>query len=147
MPLPQPADAAGHLIDAVAAHLPAEGRLGVAYSGGVDSATLLAVARHVLGAERVLAVMAVSPSLAARERALAVDTAAFIGAELVQITTREQDVAGYRDNDVDRCYFCKNEMFERIDAAVIDEHDLAAVAYGENADDARRIDQIGRAHV
>ncbi|WP_394284525.1 ATP-dependent sacrificial sulfur transferase LarE [Corynebacterium sp.] len=143
MPLPQPADAAGHLIDAVAAHLPAEGRLGVAYSGGVDSATLLAVARHVLGAERVLAVMAVSPSLAARERALAVDTAAFIGAELVQITTREQDVAGYRDNDVDRCYFCKNEMFERIDAAVIDEHDLAAVAYGENADDARRIDRPG----
>lgn len=143
MPLPQPAAVAGELINRVAAHLPTTGRLGIAYSGGVDSATLLAIAQHVLGPERTLAIMAISPSLAAREKALALDTAEFIGAEVLQIQTDEQAVAGYRHNDVDRCYFCKNEMFERIDAAVVEKHHLVAVAYGENADDSRRIDRPG----
>lgn len=143
MPLPEPAALAGELINRVATHLPATGRLGIAYSGGVDSATLLAIAHHILGPERVLAIMAVSPSLASREKALALDTAEFIGAQVVQIQTNEQAVEGYRDNDVDRCYFCKNEMFERIDESVVDKHNLAAVAYGENADDSQRIDRPG----
>ena len=143
MPLPQPDASAGDLINRVAAHLPTTGRLGIAYSGGVDSATLLAIAHHVLGPERTLAIMAVSPSLASREKALALDTAEFIGAQVVQIQTNEQAVEGYRDNDVDRCYFCKNEMFERIDEGVVDKHNLVAVAYGENADDSKRIDRPG----
>lgn len=117
--------------------------MGVAYSGGVDSATLLAVAHQLLGPERVVAIMAVSPSLAARERELALDTAKFIGARVVQITTNEQDIEAYRANDVDRCYFCKNEMFDVIDDSIIEAEDLAAVAYGENADDAKRIDRPG----
>ncbi len=143
MPLPQPADVAGELIDRVATHLPTTGRLGIAYSGGVDSATLLAISQHVLGPDRTLAVMAISPSLASRERALALDTAEFIGAEVLQIQTDEQSVEGYRHNGVDRCYFCKNEMFERIDASVVNTHGLVAVAYGENADDSKRIDRPG----
>ena len=143
MPLPQPDASAGDLINRVAAHLPTTGRLGIAYSGGVDSATLLAIAHHVLGPERTLAIMAVSPSLASREEALALDTAEFIGAQVVQIQTNEQAVEGYRDNDVDRCYFCKNEMFERIDEGVVDKHNLVAIAYGENADDSKRIDRPG----
>ena len=143
MSLPQPDAPAGDLIDRVAAHLPTTGRLGIAYSGGVDSATLLAIAHHVLGPDHTLAIMAVSPSLASREKAMALDTAAFIGTEVLQIRTNEQAVEGYRDNDVDRCYFCKNEMFERIDEGVVDKHNLVAVAYGENADDSRRIDRPG----
>lgn len=143
MPLPQPAAVAGKLIDRVAKHLPVEGRLGIAYSGGVDSATLLAIAHHVLGPDRVLAIMAVSPSLASREKALALDTAEFIGAQVIQITTDEQAVEGYRANDVDRCYFCKKEMFEVIDDSLIQAHGLSAVAYGENADDSTRIDRPG----
>ncbi|GAB3596858.1 Asparagine synthase [Corynebacterium faecale] len=143
MPLPEPASTAGELIERVAAHLPTTGRLGIAYSGGVDSATLLAIAHHVLGPERTLAIMAVSPSLASREKAMALDTAEFIGAQVIQIQTDEQAVQGYRVNDVDRCYFCKNEMFERIDEGVVDKHNLAAIAYGENADDSKRIDRPG----
>src|SRR5699024_3977515 len=103
MALPQPDASAGDLIDRVAEHLPTTGRLGIAYSGGVDSATLLAIAHHVLGPDRTLAIMAVSPSLASREKAMALDTAAFIGTEVLQIRTNEQAVEGYRDNDVDRC--------------------------------------------
>ncbi len=143
MPLPQPAALAGDLITRVAKHLPSEGRLGIAYSGGVDSATLLAIAHHILGPDRVLAIMAVSPSLASREKALALDTAEFIGAKVIQITTDEQAVEGYRLNDVDRCYFCKKEMFEVIDDSLIQAHDLSSVAYGENADDSQRIDRPG----
>lgn len=134
---------AQRLIDDVAKHLPRTGRLGVAYSGGVDSAVLLAISEYVLGHERTLAITAVSPSLASRERALAADTAEYIGARTIEIVTHEQAVAAYKANDVDRCYFCKNEMFERIDDSVIAEYNLAAVAYGENADDTKRIDRPG----
>lgn len=134
---------AQRLVDDVAKHLPRTGRLGVAYSGGVDSAVLLAISQYVLGPERTLAITAVSPSLASRERALAADTADYIGARTIEIVTNEQAIAGYKANDVDRCYFCKNEMFNRIDDSVIAEYGLAAVAYGENADDTKRIDRPG----
>lgn len=142
-PLPQSDPAAQALIDRVAAQLPDEGRVGVAYSGGVDSATLLAICQHVLGPERTLGITAISHSFAARERAMARDTAAAIGATVVEIETHEHEIAGYVENDVDRCYFCKNEMFDVIDQSVVDEHGLVAVAYGENADDARRVDRPG----
>ena len=59
----------------VAAQLAGLGRLGVAYSGGVDSATLLAVAVRALGADRVVAILGISPSLAADERAAAHEVA------------------------------------------------------------------------
>lgn len=115
----------------------------MAYSGGVDSATLLAACLRLLGPERVLAILAVSPSLAARERALAHDTAAAIGATVVEIFPQEATNPHYQANDVDRCYWCKHEMFELIDASVHATYNLAAVAYGENADDAARIDRPG----
>lgn len=143
MSLLTPTGQALTLVEDVAKHLPSAGRLGVAYSGGVDSAVLLAISQYVLGPDRTLAITAVSPSLAKREHALAKDTAAFIGARLIEIETNEQAVAGYQKNDVDRCYFCKNEMFNRIDESVIADYDLAAVAYGENADDTQRIDRPG----
>lgn len=119
------------------------GRLGVAFSGGVDSSTLLALAADALGTARVLAVLGVSPSLAADERAAAHDVAASVGVALVEVRTHEGDNPEYRRNGPDRCFFCKQELFLRIDAELVAAHALTAVAYGENADDARRPDRPG----
>lgn len=119
------------------------GRLGVAFSGGVDSSVLLALAVRALGVDRVVAVLAVSPSLAQDERSAAHDVAATVGASVVEIRTHEGDDPDYRRNGPDRCYFCKAEMFRVIDAEVVRSHGLTAVAYGENADDARRPDRPG----
>jgi len=129
--------------DDVTARLRGIRRLGVAYSGGVDSALLLALAVRALGADQVVAVLGVSPSLAAAERLAAHQVAGFIGAPVVEVLTREQDREAYRSNGPDRCYHCKDELFDRIDAEVIARHGLDAVAYGENADDARRPDRPG----
>ncbi len=125
------------------AALAGAGRLGVAYSGGVDSAVLLALAVAELGAEHVVAILGISASLAADERAAAHEVAAVIGARVVEVATHEQDSAGYRANGADRCFFCKDELFTRISEEVVTEHALDAVAYGENADDARRPDRPG----
>jgi uncharacterized protein len=126
--------------DRVAALLPGSGRLGVAFSGGVDSSVLLALAVRALGADRVLAVLGVSPSLAADERAAAHRVAAVIGAQVVEVTTREGDNEAYRRNGADRCFHCKDELFTRI---AVDVPGLAALAYGENLDDTRRPDRPG----
>jgi uncharacterized protein len=128
---------------ALAAALAGVRRLGVAFSGGVDSSVLLAAAVRVLGADRVVAVLGVSPSLAGDERAAAHDVARFVGAPVVEVTTFEGDRAAYRANGPDRCFHCKDELFTRISAEVVAAHRLDAVAYGENADDARAPDRPG----
>ncbi|ANS80601.1 GMP synthase [Serinicoccus hydrothermalis] len=135
-----------HLRDALAAFrrgLAGVGRLGVAYSGGVDSCVLLALALRELGPDRVVAVTALSPSLAARDRRRARAVAEGLGATLVEVTTREGEREAYRRNDVDRCYHCKDELFAVIDTQLLARHGLDAVAYGENADDALRPDRPG----
>lgn len=119
------------------------GRLGVAYSGGVDSAVLAALAVDALGAERVVALLGVSASLAGSERELAHRVAEQIGVELREVTTHEGENPAYVANDVDRCFHCKDELFTRIDGELAAELGLAAVAYGENADDAQRPDRPG----
>jgi len=119
------------------------GRIGVAFSGGVDSSVLLALACRAMGADRVVALLGVSPSLAADERVAAHEVARHIGVPVVEVTTREGDRPAYRANGPDRCFHCKDELFTRIDAEVAAEHRLDAVAYGENADDARRPDRPG----
>jgi uncharacterized protein len=128
--------------DALRAAVPS-GRLGVAFSGGVDSSALAALAVHALGVTRVVAVLGVSPSLAADERAAAHDVAAHIGVPVVEVATHEGDHPDYRRNGPDRCFFCKQELFVRIGQEVVEAHGLEAVAYGENADDARRPDRPG----
>ncbi len=117
--------------------------LGVAYSGGVDSATLLALAVAELGHDGVVAIMGVSPSLATDEREAAHATAATIGARVVEVATHEGDNPAYRANGPDRCFHCKDELFARISDELVDELGLKAVAYGENADDAVRPDRPG----
>jgi uncharacterized protein len=118
-------------------------RLGVAYSGGIDSSVLVALAARILGGRNVLALLAVSPSLAGDERVRAHEVGVFIGVTVVEIPTHELDSADYQANRADRCFFCKNELFTRIDQSVRERHLLDAVAYGENADDVRRIDRPG----
>lgn len=142
-PIPQLVGDDLALAQAVAAQLDGIGRVGVAYSGGVDSATLLALAVRALGADRVVAVLGISPSLARRERRLAHETARVIGARVVEIATHEGERPEYVANDVDRCFFCKDELFTRISDELVDELGLDAVAYGENADDAERPDRPG----
>jgi pyridinium-3,5-biscarboxylic acid mononucleotide sulfurtransferase len=118
-------------------------RLGVAYSGGVDSSVLLGLTTRVLGPSNVVAVLGVSPSLARDERSAAHEVAAVVGVPVVEVTTHEGDIAAYRANGPDRCFHCKNELFTRISDEVVDRLRLDAVAYGENADDARRPDRPG----
>jgi pyridinium-3,5-biscarboxylic acid mononucleotide sulfurtransferase len=130
-------------VAAVAADLTGVQRLGVAFSGGVDSAVLLALATQALGAQRVVALLGVSPSLAAEERSAAHDLARQIGVALVEVTTHEAERPEYQANGPDRCFYCKEELFSRIEDEVIDRYGLDAIAYGENADDARRLDRPG----
>jgi uncharacterized protein len=126
-----------------ATHLGDVGRLGVAFSGGVDSSVLLALAARTLGPSRAVAILGVSPSLAAAERADAHRVAAAIGAPVVEVETHEMQRPGYRANGPDRCFHCKDELFTVIDDQVVADQRLDAVAYGENADDARRPDRPG----
>jgi uncharacterized protein len=130
-------------VDRVLGALAEHDRVGVAYSGGVDSATLLALAVRALGANRVVAVLGVSPSLAAAERTAAHDVAAFIGVPVVEVRTHEGDNPAYQRNGPDRCFHCKDELFTQIEDSVLVQHRLDAIAYGENADDAHRPDRPG----
>ena len=118
-------------------------RLGVAYSGGVDSSVLLGLATRVLGPANVVGVIGVSASLAGAERESAHDVAAGLGVRVVEVATYEGDVPAYRANGPDRCFHCKDELFTRISDEVVDRLRLDAVAYGENADDALRPDRPG----
>src|SRR5215472_17108561 len=86
----------------------------VAFSGGVDSAYLLAAAHDVLGI-RCVGATAVSPSLAADELAAARRAAERIGARHVVVETSEYDDPRYRRNDLRRCYFRKQALFARLD--------------------------------
>ena len=131
------------LVDRVAGQVAGIGRLGEAGSGGVDSATLLALAVRALGAGHVVALLGVSPSLAADERAAAHDVARYIGVPIVEVETYEGDRPEYRANGPDRCFHCKDELFSTIGAEVLDRHGLDRIAYGENADDVRRPDRPG----
>ena len=106
----------------------------VAYSGGVDSAFLARVAHEVLG-EKFLAVIADSPSLPRRELAGALAVAEQFAFPVRVIATKEFESEHYTANPVNRCYFCKHELFEALTPIARAEH-LAVIAYGENASDA-----------
>ncbi len=105
----------------------------VAFSGGVDSTFLAAVAQDVLGA-RALAVTGVSASLAEREHQEATVLAARIGIRHLNVDTHELDDPNYRRNEVSRCYFCKHELFTVL-VKLARAEGLAAVADGTNLDD------------
>ena len=115
--------------------LSAAGSLLVAFSGGADSAFLLAAAVRALGRGSVAAATAVSPSLATGELAAAGSFAASLGVAHETPSTQEMSRPGYRSNAGDRCYFCKAELLDVL-SPVADRLGLAQIATGTNADDA-----------
>ncbi len=105
----------------------------VCYSGGVDSALVLAVAAEVLG-DRAVGMTAVSPSLAPFEKEAAVAVAKQIGARHELVESREIERPGYVANAPDRCFHCKSELYE-IAERKRREWGLTHVLNGTNVDD------------
>lgn len=112
------------------------GSVCIGYSGGVDSVFLAQAAVDALGRERVLAVTGSSAAYPAVQRDVARACAARIGLRHVEIETDELSDPNYAANPSNRCYFCKVELWRRL-RAIADAHDLAVLADGANADDAR----------
>jgi uncharacterized protein len=129
----------GHVLDRRLEHLESLmrglGSVLVAFSGGADSAFLLAAATRALGPDNVAAATAVSASLPAAERDAAARFAGDLGVRHLHPRTREMDRDGYRANAGDRCYFCKAELLDVL-RPMAAELGLAHVATGTNADDA-----------
>jgi pyridinium-3,5-biscarboxylic acid mononucleotide sulfurtransferase len=105
----------------------------IAVSGGADSAYLAWAADRALGA-RALSVTAISPSYSAYDRAELEKLIAHTGVRHEFVETHEMENPAYRANAGDRCYYCKDELFNVLDE-LAKERGFAVVAYGVNADD------------
>ena len=108
----------------------------VGFSGGVDSVMLAQAAVLALGTGRVLAVSGLSASVPAIQRESARRCAELIGVTHLEVETDELDDAGYAANPSDRCYYCKRELWSKLEA-VAAARGFAWVLDGSNADDAR----------
>jgi|DewCreStandDraft_5_1066085.scaffolds.fasta_scaffold02849_12 uncharacterized protein len=106
----------------------------VAFSGGVDSTLVLKVAREVLG-DRVMAVIGTSEVYPRREIESAIALATEMGVPLMLIPTRELGDPRFASNPINRCYFCKNELFTKL-TAIAQEKGYRYVVDGTNYDDA-----------
>lgn len=120
-------------LERVRARIAAFERVVVAYSGGVDSALVAALAMDGLG-DRALAVTGISPALAPHLRAEARAQARWLGLNHREIATAELADPGYSANPVDRCYACKREL-HRLLAPIAAEAAGAQVIDGVNRDD------------
>jgi pyridinium-3,5-biscarboxylic acid mononucleotide sulfurtransferase len=105
----------------------------VAYSGGVDSALVAAVAAEQLG-DQALACIGASPSYPQREQDAAIALAERIGIRLRIVGTNEHLDQHYQANAGDRCYFCKSELFNVL-GTIAESEGFAVVLDGSNADD------------
>ncbi len=131
--LPAEIDGLDAALDALGAELRRLGRVVVAFSGGADSAFLAHVAHRTLGPDACLVATAVSPSLAADERADCAALAAEWQLRWVEVETSELDDAAYRANDADRCFHCKSALMGVL--SPIAEAAAATVVLGVNLDD------------
>lgn len=109
------------------------GGLAVAFSGGVDSSFLAAVARAELG-DRAIAVTALSPTYPEHTRNEAVKVAKLIGIRHIMVDSNELEIPGFAKNPLDRCYHCKRELFKVV-GKIAHRYGIKAVADGNNADD------------
>lgn len=113
-------------------------RVVVAYSGGLDSTFLLKAAIDALGRDNVLAVTARSEMYPAREYIEAKKIARSLGARHLTINTKELAIRNFKENPVNRCYYCKMDLFKRLDA-IRKEHGMMRVLDGTNVDDLKDI--------
>ncbi|AEI41571.1 ATP-dependent sacrificial sulfur transferase LarE [Paenibacillus mucilaginosus] len=110
------------------------GKVVVAFSGGVDSAFLLKAALEFMGPENVLAITADSETYPVREKLEAIELAKELNAPHEVIHTSELNIPGYAENPTNRCYFCKNSLFDHL-IPIARERGYAHVVFGAIADD------------
>jgi len=121
------------MVDALRRNVASHTSAAVAFSAGVDSTLVLKIAVDVLG-ERALAVTGDSPSVASAELRDARELAHRLGARLHLAKTHELDDPAYAANPSNRCFHCKTELYA-VCRRVADDHGLAAILDGTNADD------------
>ena len=119
--------------DALLTLLAGYGRVAVAFSGGVDSAVVARAAQEACG-DNAVAVTAVSLSLASGELEDAQKLAAQIGIRHVVLKTQEFENESYLANPANRCYFCKTELYSRLESR-LSELDADVICNGANVDD------------
>ena len=113
-------------------------RVLIAYSGGLDSTFLLKVAVDTLGKKNVLAVTARSETYPASEYIEAMNIAKSIGSRHVIIDTKELKIKNFRSNPVNRCYYCKKELFKKLDG-IKNKNGMIYILDGTNYDDLKDV--------
>lgn len=106
----------------------------VAYSGGIDSSLIANISNKVLGKNKTLVVIAVSPSLNKNEYKQALDLAKKYDWNFKPIFTEEFNNDNYLNNDFNRCFYCKFELYEKLDE-ILKKENFSVIFNGTNIDD------------
>lgn len=116
----------------------------LAFSGGVDSAFLLKVSLDTLGRDNVLAVIAKSDTYPKREYVFAKKLARRLSANFITIDTKETESSSFLKNPINRCYYCKKELFQQLHN-ISDKRNFGCVIDGYNYDDRKDLRYGNRA--